>query len=271
MSKAARRLGPADAGTLAALLAEDEIQNVYLGSELRLHGLRSGNWWGAEERGRLRGAFLGGALVVPWLADLSSAGALADALDQQPPPRMLVGPRDHVLALQHARSASTPPREVRDPQPVMVLGRDTLRTQPSPYVRRGLPDDLERLTVAAAAMHHEEMGVDPLAVDPGGWKARMHQLVERGWSYVWLEGDEVVFKAELSAWTPQAAQLQGVYTAPPRRNRGFATAGLAAVCSLLFADVPYCCLYVNHFNAAARAVYEKLGFTTVAEYATLMF
>jgi uncharacterized protein len=271
MSKPARRLGPADARTLAALLADDEIQNVYLGSELRLHGLRSGNWWGVEERGRLRAVYLGGALVVPWLADLGAAATLAAALDQQAPPRMLVGPRDHVLALQAARVASAPPREVRDPQPVMVLPRDSLAVTPSPQVRRALPDDLEYLTVAAAAMHHEEMGVDPLAVDPGGWKARMHQLVQRGWSYLWREGDQVVFKAELSAWTPHAAQLQGVYTAPSRRNRGVATAGLAAVCSALFADVPCCCLYVNHFNIAARAVYANLGFTTVAEYATLMF
>lgn len=271
MSNAARRLGPADAAAVASLLAEDEVQNVYMGSELRLHGLRSGNWWGAERRGRLDGVLLGGALVVPWLSDLDHAGVLAEVLDDQAPPRMLVGPRAHVLALQAARRPGTQPREVRDPQPVMVLSRGQLRVEPSAHVRLGLPADLERLTVAAAAMHHEEMGVDPLAVDPGGWRARMHQLVERGWSYVWVDGDSIVFKAELSAWTPHAAQLQGVYTVPARRRHGIATVGLAAVCDALLRDVPRCCLYVNHFNAAALALYKRLGFATVADFATLIF
>ena len=99
----------------------------------------------------------------------------------------------------------------------------------------------------------------------------MAQLLERGWSWVWMEDGEVVFKTELSAWTPQVVQLQGVYTAPALRGRGIATAGLAAVCADVMRDVPLCSLYVNHFNASALRVYERLGFHTVADFATLFF
>ena len=266
-----RRLLPADSAGLDALLATDPVQNVYLRSELRLHGLRGGAWWGAGDGDRLEAAMLGGALIVPWIPRPELAGAMAGSLLEQAPPRMMVGPREQVGSLQAARRSPPPPREVRDPQPVMVLRRGQLPVAGSSRVRAGRADDLDRLTLAAAAMHHEEMGVDPLAIDPTGWRSRMSQLVERGWSWVWSERGEVVFKAELSAWTAEMVQIQGVYTAPARRGQGVATAGMAAVCAALFEDVPACSLYVNHFNTAARRLYSRLGFREQATFATLIF
>jgi predicted GNAT family acetyltransferase len=98
----------------------------------------------------------------------------------------------------------------------------------------------------------------------------MAVLFDRGWSWVWMDGDDVLFKAELSAWTPEVVQVQGVYTAPQARGRRVATRGLAAVCRALHAEVPTCSLYVNHFNTAALRVYTRLGFETVGEFATLI-
>jgi predicted GNAT family acetyltransferase len=100
---------------------------------------------------------------------------------------------------------------------------------------------------------------------------RMLSLIERHWSWVWMRGHEVLFKAELSAWTPEVVQIQGVYTAPPYRGQGVARAGLAAVCSDVFREVPRCSLYVNQYNVIAQRVYERLGFTTADEFATVMY
>ena len=271
MSPRCRRLAPADATVLDALLGTDPVQNVYLRSELRLHGLRGGAWWGVENGDGLAATMLGGALIVPWLPRPELAASLATGLLDQAPPRMMVGPSGQVGLLQSARRGSAPPREVRDPQPVMVLRRGELTTNGSAQVRPGRADDLDRLTVAAAAMHREEMGIDPLTIDPTGWRTRMGQLVERGWSWVWTERGEVLFKAELSAWTSDVVQIQGVYTAPALRGQGMATAGMAAVCAALFETVPAISLYVNHFNVAARRVYARLGFREEATFATLIF
>ena len=68
-------------------------------------------------------------------------------------------------------------------------------------------------------MHREEMGVDPLAVDAPAWRNRMLSLIERRWSWVWMRDREVIFKAELSAWTPEVVQIQGVYTARTTAGR----------------------------------------------------
>lgn len=271
ITAALRRLTPDDAPALAALLDAEPLQNVYLRSELRLAGLGSGQWWGLDGHGEIRAALLGGPLVVPWLPDLDDVDRLVEALSRQQAPRMIVGPRAQVLALHSARMPAPPLRELRDPQPLLALRRGTLKPAPAPQVRKGTPRDLDRLTVAAADMHREEMGVDPLAIDPTGWRSRMSTLIQRGWSWVWTEGDEVVFKAELSAWTPEAVQIQGVYTAPRHRNRGIATAAMAAVCSAVLDEVSACTLYVNHYNAAARTVYARLGFEQVASLATLMY
>jgi RimJ/RimL family protein N-acetyltransferase len=265
------RLTHYDAPALAELLDSDVLQNCYLRSELRLGALSSGQWWGVGGGGRLRATLAGGPLIVPWVPDHEDCDRLAEALTRQPAPRMLVGPRDQVLALHSARQRPPEPREQRDPQPFLALQRGALRVRPSDEVRPGTPDDLERLTLAAADMHREEMGIDPLAIDPTGWRARMSTLIQRGWSWVWTEGDRVVFKAELSAWTPEAVQIQGVYTAPSVRNQGVATEGLAAVCAAVLRQVPVCTLYVNHYNSPARAVYDRLGFEHVADFATLFY
>ena len=269
MPPRARRLVHEDADALDGLLATDPVQNVYLRSELRLHGLRGGMWWGVDDAG-LQAALLGGALIVPWLPHADLAGPLATALAEQAPPRMMVGPNRQVAQLEAARRGP-PPREVRDPQPVLVLRRGQLTGGGDSGLRPARVDDLDRLTVAAAAMHHEEMGIDPLAVDPTGWRTRMSQLVDRGWSWVWTERGEVLFKAELSAWTAEMVQIQGVYTAPARRGHGIATAGMAEVCRTLLRDVPGISLYVNHFNVSARSLYARLGFREEAAFATLIF
>jgi len=265
------RLDADDAPALSELLDADVLQNVYLRSELRLGALSTGQWWGVGTEGRLRATLLGGPLVVPWVPDPDDYDRIVDALTRQQAPRMLVGPREQVVGLHKARPLPPTPREQRNPQPFLVLRRGATPAQPAPQVRLATRGDIDRLTLAAADMHREEMGVDPLAVDPAGWRTRMGTLIQRGWSWVWSEGDEVIFKAELSGWTPEAVQIQGVYTAPARRNRGIATTGLAAVCQAVLAHVPACTLYVNHYNAPARAVYRRLGFEHTADFATLMY
>lgn len=265
-------LGLNDVAPLGLLLGVDPICNVYLRSELRLTP-PSGQWLGLSADGSPRAAVLAGPLVVPWIPHLADAPALAEALRRhQPATRMMVGPRDSVMALHQALNPGRRPRHLRDPQPVMVTKRDSLRPAPTRgRVRRATRADLEQLVVSAAAMHREEMGIDPLAVDAPGWWLRMTTLVDRGWSWLWMEHGEIIFKTELSAWTPECAQLQGVYVAPAHRRQGIGAAGLTAVIDEVLTDVPRVALYVNHHNEMARRLYARLGFVECGAYATLIY
>ncbi len=120
-------------------------------------------------------------------------------------------------------------------------------------------------------MHREEMRQDSAPPDASAWRARMTQLVDRGWSWAWVERGHIVFKAELSAWTPDVVQVQGVFTHPSRRGRGVATAGMAALCSILLDTVPLVTLYVNGYNEAAQRVYRRVGFEQQGTFATVMY
>lgn len=183
----------------------------------------------------------------------------------------MVGPRAAVLALHQCLEPRRTAREIHDPQPVMVIDRRRLRVLPPAPIRRGTRRDIDALAVAAAMMHREELSADTTPPDASAWRARMTQLVDRGWSWVWTDGGQVVFKAELSAWTPDMVQVQGVFTGPSRRGRGVATAGMAALCSLLLDEVPLVTLYVNGYNHAALRVYGRVGFEQHGEFATVMY
>ena len=264
------RLSANDIVPLQALLMREPIINVYLLSEIS-EGRVGPDWWGITDDGKVRAAMLSGPLVVPYITDEADAVALARVLiDEQRPVRMMVGPKDSVMAL-HA-SYRKPANDIKQPQLVMVLHRGTLgeAAQPTP-LRPATATDLEQLTEAAAAMHQEELGIDPLSIDSDGWRIRMAQLVDHGWSWVWTEGGTIVFKAELSAWTPQAAQIQGVYTHPAWRHRGVAQAAMRQLCAELLEKTQVCTLYVNHYNTAARSLYGNLGFEEFAEFATVIY
>lgn len=264
------RVGPTEAPALQRLLDCDAVQNVYLRSELRLLGTAA-PWWCVSDGVELRAAVLAGPLTVPYVPDTDDAPRLADATRAHAVPHLMVGPRDAVIALHSCQEKRRRAREVRDPQPVMVVDREHLRVLPPAPLRLCSRSDVPVLAAAAAMMHREEMSGDTSPPDASAWRARMTQLVDRGWSWAWIEADRVVFKAELSAWTPEVVQVQGVYTDPSHRGRGVATAGMAALCSLLLESVPLVSLYVNGYNGPALRVYGRVGFEQSGAFATVMY
>jgi ribosomal protein S18 acetylase RimI-like enzyme len=264
------RVGPTEAAALERLLDGNPVHNVYLRSELRMLGTAA-PWWCVSDGAELRAAVLAGPLMVPYLPDTDDAPRLADATRAHTPPHLMVGPRAAVLALHACNERRHPAREVRDSQPVMVVDSRRLRVLPPAPLRRSSRRDVDALADAAGIMHREEMSGDSAPPDRSAWRARMAQLVDRGWSWAWIEAGEVVFKAELSAWTPDVVQVQGVFTAPSRRGRGVGTAGMVALCSLLLQSVPLVSLYVNAYNETALRMYRRVGFEQQGEFATVMY
>ena len=120
-------------------------------------------------------------------------------------------------------------------------------------------DDLELLVPACAAAHYEEIGIDPMRHDPDGFRWRTRAQIDEGRSWVWIEDGVILFKAEASAWTPDAVQLQQVWVDPAARGRGNAQRGMRDLCRKLLEQVPRVCLFVRPENAPAIRVYEAVG------------
>jgi uncharacterized protein len=207
-----------------------------------------------------------GANVVP-SGERCGAFAAAAARGQA---RMIIGEEVAVGELWAGAVDAMPrPRDDRPGQPVYVL-----ETAPDPGetgLRAARLDDLELLVPACAEAHREEIGIDPLLRDPEGFRWRTRAQIEEGRSWVWLEDGRIAFKAEASARTPSAVQLQQVWVDPELRNRGYAKRAMRDLCRGLLAQVPAVCLFVRPENAPAIRVYEGIGMIRTITYRSLIF
>ncbi len=184
--------------------------------------------------------------------------------------RMLIGDEHAVGALWAAAGARMPsPREDRPGQPVYALSEPPNAGDTGLRKATGL--DVERLLPACAAAHAEELGVDPLARDPDGFRWRTRELIDDGRSWVWIEDDVVLFKAEASAWTNGAVQIQQVWVDPAARGHHYGSRGLRDLCRLLLETTPVVTLFVRTDNAPAIALYESIGMQRVGSYRSILF
>ena len=124
---------------------------------------------------------------------------------------------------------------------------------------------------ACAAAYHEEVGIDAFARDPELFRWRTRSQIELGRSWLWVDGGRIRFKAEASAWTPQAVQLQQVWVEPELRGRGYAKRALADLCALLLEQTPTVCLFARPENEPALALYDSVGMRRTITYRSLIF
>jgi predicted GNAT family acetyltransferase len=207
-----------------------------------------------------------GANVVP-SGEQCGAFATAAARGQA---RMIIGEERAVGELWAGAVDAMPrPRDDRPGQPVYVL--EAAPALGETGLRAATLEDLELLVPACAEAHREEIGIDPLLRDPEGFRWRTRAQIEEGRSWVWLEDGRIAFKAEASARTPSAVQLQQVWVDPQLRNRGYAKRAMRDLCRGLLAQVPAVCLFVRPENAAAIRVYEGIGMRQTITYRSLIF
>jgi uncharacterized protein len=243
--------------------AGDPVERVFL-EDVARRGL--GRFCAFAEGGRLDALCHVGANVVPSgrrCDRFAHAAASSYA-------RMIIGDERAVDELwDAARRAMPRPRDDRPGQPVYVI--DEPPDAGGSGLRAATAGDFELLVPACAAAHEEEIGVDPLARDADAFRWRTRTQIEEGRSWIWREDDTILFKAEASAWTPAAVQLQQVWVDPVVRNRGYAQRSMRDLIRLLLGDVPTVCLFVRPENRVAIRVYEAVGMQRHGSYRSLIF
>ena len=247
-----------------AFCAREPVERVFL-EDVARRGL--GRFHGvADEAGSLTALCHAGANLVP-----SGAGSAAFApVAASARSRMVIGEAGAVSELWDAARHDLPaPREDREHQPVYAI------TEPPRPGETGLrpatPADVDRLVPACAAAHELELHLDPLARDPEAFRWRTEEQIAEGRSWLWLQDDVILFKAEASAWTPSAVQIQQVWVDPEVRGRGYGTRGMCDLTRFLLKTTPAVTLFVRTENAPAIATYEKVGMERVLEYRSILF
>ncbi|GAC68969.1 GNAT family N-acetyltransferase [Gordonia soli] len=267
-------LGARDAAAVERVLGSDPVAMCMVAARFETHGvnprLLGGELWTADHPST--SLCFSGANLIPLTGSLADMDYFADRATSGPRVcSSIVGRSDLVCAFwDRAAAAWGPAREVRADQPLLALSGPPA-VAPDPRVRLVTHDDLDAYLPAAIDMFIGEVGVDPCAGDGGrSYRRRLSSLISAERVFARFDGDEVVFKAEIGSLSRRVGQIQGVWVSPARRGEGLGTRGTAAVAAAILAQGRTPSLYVNHFNASARAAYRTAGFVEVGRFATVL-
>ena len=260
-----------------ALLNANPIENLFVLARVSAFGLErlvpGCEVLGLERDKELVALCHAGSNVVPVNADQQAATLFAEKLGPHRLASSIMGPAHQVRWLWEALSARggswARVREVRARQPLMAISAEP-KVEGDPRVRTITMADFPAYYEAAVAMYTEEVGVSP--VEPSGsYRRYVQELVTSGRAFGIVEDGKVLFKADVGAVFGPFCQIQGVWLAPQLRGQRASVPAMAAVVSLVRPQHRFQSLYVNDFNTRARRLYETVGFTTVGEFATVLY
>ncbi len=270
-------LTTADRDDALELCSRDLAANVFVAARI-LEGVLSsqpGTLLGYRDEGRLHSMCWASANLVPVQADALSVPAFAERVRRwRRHCASILGPTDQVTELWRLLSPTWgPARAVRPHQPLMstMTRPSELGVELDPRVRPATPDEVDIVMPAAAHMFTGEIGYPPFTGGGHAYRMALLALIERQHTYVVVEDGEVIFKADIGSVALGCAQIQGVWLAPRLRGQGFAVPAMAAVVEqVMQARAPWVTLYVNDFNASARATYARVGFDDVGSFTTVL-
>lgn len=249
-----RQLAANEGDALLSILRRDPHNNLFLIGNLLALGMDDPDlqYWGTFDGEHLTGVLM--RYRRNWtLYDAGGAdfALMAETLDAHPAgARALTGEYDltgrllrHVRAY-HARE------DHRSHFAVLDAVADLEGIGPA---RRATEADVPALLALYARA--EEMTRD---------EASVRRVLEHGRIFVAEEDGILVSAALTNAETPDMAMIGGVFTPPDRRNQGYATACMDALCRDLLRDGIQPCLFYD--NPQAGSIYRRLGFREIGTW-----
>jgi hypothetical protein len=141
--------------------------------------------------------------------------------------------------------------------------------EPVPRLRLATSEDLHVLLPLYGEMHDQESGVNPLKVDPEGFSRRWLRRIEQEQAWVWVEGERLIFNADVMCDTPDCIYLEGIYVAPELRGRGYGLRCMSQLSHTLLARTKSLCLLSDDENISANRFYRKAGYDVAGGYKTI--
>jgi predicted GNAT family acetyltransferase len=263
-----------DTVAVRRVLDRDPVGSCMVAARVADHGVDpnslGGELW--TRRGADESLCYAGPNLIPLCGGPADLRAFADeATSASRRCSSLVGRAELVMPMwRQLEPAWGPARDVREGQPLMAMD-----SMPACAIDAGVRQvrltEIEAYLEAAVEMFIGEVGVDPRVGDGGrGYRRRVANLITAGRAWARFEHGKVVFKAEVGSQSPRVGQIQGVWVHPARRGQGLGTAGTAMLAGVIVGTGRIASLYVNSFNAVARAAYARVGFVEVGTFATVL-
>jgi len=100
---------------------------------------------------------------------------------------------------------------------------------------------------------------------------RLKTRIAKGTHFIWEDGNPVS-QAVHGRDTPNGALINGVYTPPHYRGRGYASSVVAELSnSLLERGKGFCCLFADAGNPVSSGLYRKMGYYPICEMEDIRF
>jgi predicted GNAT family acetyltransferase len=269
-----KRLTAEDEGEVMSFLNERPIHTFGMAGFIRSNGIVSSHNHGEfyacrNDEGELEGVALIGRYILVETRSDAAIEAFAHLAQDCRTAHMLLGEQDQVETFweYYADGGQSQGLYCRE---YLLEQRWPVEVKPAvPGLRLATIDDLDLIVPAHARIAFDESGIDPLQVDPEGFRQRCARRIELGQSWVLIEDGRLIFKAEVVSDTPEIIYLEGVWVDSQDRGRGIGARCMSQLSRNLLLRSSSVCLLVNEKNRSARAFYEKAGFKFISYYDTI--
>jgi hypothetical protein len=241
---------------------------------IRDNGLESpfnrGTFYGCRDgAGRLEGVALIGHGTFMEARSEGALEAFARLARSCPRAHMILGEQGKVGRFWNYYAGADEAPRLFCRELLFELRRPVESPEPVPALRRATLDDLSLVVPVHALGAFAESGVNPLEVDPKGFRLRCARRIEQGRMWVWTEGARVIFKADVISETPEVIYVEGVYVDPQERGKGYGLRCLSQLARTLLAKTNSLTLLVNEQQRGAHSFFRKAGFEERGLYDTI--
>lgn len=250
------------------------LHTVTMMSLIQDNGLESplnrGTFYGCRDLyGRLEGvALVGHATLMETVSDRALA-ALAQVARQCGNTHMIMGEKERVADFWGHYAAAGRQQRHACREWLFELSWPIEARERVDGLRPATSAELELVMPVQAELAFAESGINPLHVDPQGFRQRCLRRIEQGRTWVVVEDDKLIFKADVISRTPEVNYLEGIWMCEDRRANGSGLRFMSELMCRLLQNTKSICLLVNETNKRAQSFYRKCGFHFRATYETI--
>ncbi len=256
-----------------AFLGQRPTHTVMMAGFIRDNGLESrlnrGSFYACRsKKGKLEGVALLGEITTFEARTETTVATFARCARTAPKVSVIIGEQAKVRSFwrYYAEDGEAPPVDCVE---LLFELREAPICDDVQELRIASADDLNLVMAIHADMAYAESGINPLEVDPLGFRERCARRIEQRRVWVVTHGDELVFKADIISETPEVTYLEGIHVSPGLRGQGQGFRCLSQIARTLLKRTKCVSLLVNQKNREAQNLYRKCNFQLRGRYETI--